>query len=229
MLDSWRYKESWQPVTVPAAPSLTGEWLVVLASGGASAPWAEAALRTVARHGGTAVPVELPDGAGRAEAAGLLRAALAGSGDEAALAGVVSLLALAGGTLSEEAQPPASSPRRSSSTRRWARSPPTPPCGAPPGGRLHRPLGRGHRRRPGHPVGLRPGGGAGEPRTLGRTGGPAARPRRAGRDAARRRAGAPAPRTSSRCAPPGSPGGAWCPRPPPAPPRARRGQPGGPS
>ncbi|MGW4456868.1 type I polyketide synthase [Streptomyces albidoflavus] len=106
VLDSWRYKESWQPVTVPAAPSLTGEWLVVLAPGGASAPWAEAALRTVARHGGTAVPVELPDGTGRAEAAGLLRAALAGSGDEAAPAGVLSLLALAGGTLSEEAPAP---------------------------------------------------------------------------------------------------------------------------
>ncbi|MBL0781755.1 hypothetical protein G6541_33785, partial [Streptomyces albidoflavus] len=41
-----------------------------------------------------------------AEAAGLLRAALAGSGDEAAPAGVVSLLALAGGTLSEEAPAP---------------------------------------------------------------------------------------------------------------------------
>ncbi|CAL9649350.1 3-ketoacyl-CoA thiolase (plasmid) [Streptomyces sp. enrichment culture] len=102
LIDSWRYRETWQPVTVPTAPALTGEWLVVLAPGGASEPWGRAALRAVARHGGTAVPVELPEGVGRAGAAALLRAALTGSDGAAAPTGVLSLLALADDTLSEE-------------------------------------------------------------------------------------------------------------------------------
>ncbi|MBH5338518.1 acyltransferase domain-containing protein [Streptomyces pactum] len=64
LVNSWRYRVSWQSVTTPATPVLTGTWLVVLPAGdvsevwpphGSRGGWADAAVRAVERAGARAV------------------------------------------------------------------------------------------------------------------------------------------------------------------------------
>jgi NADP-dependent 3-hydroxy acid dehydrogenase YdfG/acyl carrier protein len=87
----WRYRVDWVPVPAPGSAGagvLAGRWLMVVPAGeagGELSRWCAAAL---AECGAGVVAAELPAGAGRAVAAGLV-ARVAG---EAPLAGVVSLV-----------------------------------------------------------------------------------------------------------------------------------------
>ncbi|MFH8368437.1 SDR family NAD(P)-dependent oxidoreductase [Streptomyces sp. NPDC018031] len=89
-IDAWRHRVTWHPFDVPAAPGLTGHWLLVLPAEPSGHPWAGAAAAALRDHGAEVTTVECgaPD---RAALADRLRAA-AGTG--AAPAGVLSLLAL---------------------------------------------------------------------------------------------------------------------------------------
>ncbi|WP_131742302.1 type I polyketide synthase, partial [Actinomadura roseirufa] len=95
-LDSWRYRIGWKHLPEPAAPALSGTWLVVHAGGQADHPAVRAAVQAVHAHGGTARPwavdAAAADRAPLAEqlAERLADPALEGSGP----AGVLSLLAL---------------------------------------------------------------------------------------------------------------------------------------
>ncbi|WP_345597737.1 SDR family NAD(P)-dependent oxidoreductase, partial [Streptomyces marokkonensis] len=97
VLDGWRYRIEWQPVTdrlVPGAIAAEGTWLVLASAEHTGAP-AEALDAALTAHGGRVVRVDV-DGEDRKGLAELLRAGLvrAGLDPAAAPAGVVSLLAL---------------------------------------------------------------------------------------------------------------------------------------
>ncbi|MFE0062855.1 type I polyketide synthase, partial [Streptomyces sp. NPDC059003] len=88
--DSWRYRISWTPLTVPDAASVSGTWLLVTPDDGTARTWADALGAELAALGGTPRTLELGE-------ADLDRAALTArlgeSGEPADLTAVVSLLA----------------------------------------------------------------------------------------------------------------------------------------
>ncbi|MFH8371879.1 SDR family NAD(P)-dependent oxidoreductase, partial [Streptomyces sp. NPDC018031] len=64
LVDSWRYRVTWHPVTTPVAPVLAGTWLVVLPAGdaadtwpphGSGGAWADGAVRAIERAGARVV------------------------------------------------------------------------------------------------------------------------------------------------------------------------------
>ncbi|WP_443045108.1 type I polyketide synthase [Streptomyces sp. Go40/10] len=93
VLDGWRYRIDWQPVTdalAPGAADADGTWLILVPAGHAEA-MAEATSAALTAHGGRVVRVEV-DGQDRNGLTDLVRACL--DAERGAPAGVVSLLAL---------------------------------------------------------------------------------------------------------------------------------------
>ncbi|MBQ1076855.1 polyketide synthase, partial [Micromonospora sp. C31] len=86
-VDSWRYRTTWRTATVPAATTLAGTWLLLMAPGQEDHPAAVA----LADRAGRAVPVLVPADADRDRVARLLREAM---GPDDRDAHVVSLLSL---------------------------------------------------------------------------------------------------------------------------------------
>ncbi|WP_432957893.1 type I polyketide synthase [Micromonospora haikouensis] len=97
-IDSWRYQDTWKPLTGIANRGISGTWVVVLPTGDIVEPWQDACVEAITAAGATvvAVPVSTTD-ADRDLLGKLLREALVASGggtDEPAdVTGVVSLLA----------------------------------------------------------------------------------------------------------------------------------------
>ncbi|MEV5817614.1 type I polyketide synthase [Micromonospora haikouensis] len=97
-IDSWRYQDTWKPLTGIANRGMSGTWVVVLPTGDIVEPWQDACVEAITAAGATvvAVPVSTTD-ADRDLLGKLLREALVASGggtDEPAdVTGVVSLLA----------------------------------------------------------------------------------------------------------------------------------------
>ncbi|WP_053666741.1 SDR family NAD(P)-dependent oxidoreductase [Streptomyces sp. MMG1121] len=94
VLDDWRYRITWQPVTdalTPSAAVADGTWLMLVPAGQADS-MAAATSGALTAHGGRVVRVDV-DGEDRETLAKLVRARL--DTESGPLAGVVSLLALA--------------------------------------------------------------------------------------------------------------------------------------
>ncbi|WP_435818954.1 type I polyketide synthase [Micromonospora chersina] len=97
-IDSWRYQDTWKPLTGIANRGMAGTWLVVLPTGDIVEPWQDACVEAFAAAGAdvVAVPVSTTD-ADRDLLGKLLREALAAGGREgdepAKVTAVVSLLA----------------------------------------------------------------------------------------------------------------------------------------
>ena len=91
VVDQWRYRVTWQPVTDPGPGSLAGEWLVVVPAGDSAGEVARACTGALTAHGGRVVPVAAGSDLDRAALAGQIRDVLSRPAD---VAGVVSLLAL---------------------------------------------------------------------------------------------------------------------------------------
>ncbi|MEU1297109.1 type I polyketide synthase [Streptomyces sp. NPDC005840] len=90
LLDGWRYRVTWQPVTPAAAGSASGPWLVLTTAALDGDPWTEALATAL---GTDATRLTLPDDT--ADAVAALRDAATGT----AFAGVLSLRAAAPDTL----------------------------------------------------------------------------------------------------------------------------------
>uniref|UniRef100_UPI003D73FDA8 type I polyketide synthase n=1 Tax=Micromonospora marina TaxID=307120 RepID=UPI003D73FDA8 len=96
-IDSWRYQDTWKPLTGVANRGMDGTWVVVMPTGDIIEPWQDACVEAIATAGATLVPVAVstPD-VDRDQFGKLLQEALAAApgGDATAdVAGVVSLLA----------------------------------------------------------------------------------------------------------------------------------------
>ncbi|SCL73302.1 type I polyketide synthase [Micromonospora peucetia] len=96
-IDSWRYQDTWKPLTGVANRGMTGTWVVVMPTGDIIEPWQDACVEAFTTAGATLVPVAVstPD-VDRDQFGKLLQEALAAApgGDAAAeVTGVVSLLA----------------------------------------------------------------------------------------------------------------------------------------
>ncbi|MDW3847502.1 SDR family NAD(P)-dependent oxidoreductase [Micromonospora sp. BRA006-A] len=96
-IDSWRYQDTWKPLTGVANRGMDGTWVVVMPTGDIIEPWQDACVEAIAAAGATLVPVAVstPD-VDRDQFGKLLQEALAAApgGDATAdVAGVVSLLA----------------------------------------------------------------------------------------------------------------------------------------
>ncbi|WP_042397188.1 type I polyketide synthase [Streptacidiphilus carbonis] len=87
VIEDWRYRVSWAPVTEPAPARLSGTWLVV--TGASDAPRAEAVTRALTGHGAQVREIAA-DGWERQTLADRIRSATG----EVPVAGVLSLLAL---------------------------------------------------------------------------------------------------------------------------------------
>ncbi|MFH8367652.1 type I polyketide synthase [Streptomyces sp. NPDC018031] len=95
-VDAWRYRVNWSPVTDPAAPVLSGPWLLVVPAGSAEDPWVTECVTQLDALGARLVTVRLTAAeADRETVADRLRKAMseAGTGFDGAL----SLLGLAEG------------------------------------------------------------------------------------------------------------------------------------
>ncbi|MEU0152490.1 type I polyketide synthase [Micromonospora fulviviridis] len=97
-IDSWRYQDTWKPLTGIANRGMAGTWLVVLPTGDIIEPWQDACVEAFAAAGADVVPVPVSTTDADRDLLGkLLREALAAGareGDEPAeVTGVVSLLA----------------------------------------------------------------------------------------------------------------------------------------
>ncbi|OLE20068.1 MAG: hypothetical protein AUG49_26140 [Catenulispora sp. 13_1_20CM_3_70_7] len=91
LIDSWRYRIAWKPITPAGPATLRGTWLVVAPENG-DPEILHAYRQALAVHGAEVLAVAAdPARSGRDGLAGLLRAAVP---DGTALAGVLSLLAL---------------------------------------------------------------------------------------------------------------------------------------
>ncbi|MER0245994.1 SDR family NAD(P)-dependent oxidoreductase, partial [Streptomyces sp. HSW2009] len=93
VVDSWRYEATWQRLTDPARPVLTGSWLVVVPAGFTDHAAVHTVVQALSAHGATVIDQVV-------EAGGAERAALASGLAEhvggVGVSGVVSLLALDG-------------------------------------------------------------------------------------------------------------------------------------
>ncbi|WP_425580382.1 type I polyketide synthase, partial [Streptomyces iranensis] len=90
-IDSWRYRATWQQLPDPAAPALTGSWLVVVPAGQEEQAAVQVTLQALRAHGATALPYAVD--AHDVDRAGL-RERLDRLTEESRPAGVISLLAL---------------------------------------------------------------------------------------------------------------------------------------
>ncbi|MEU8828940.1 SDR family NAD(P)-dependent oxidoreductase, partial [Streptomyces sp. NPDC048636] len=93
VVDSWRYRITWQQLPAPDTATLTGTWLVVLPADGEEHIAVRAAVQTLHSHGATAFPLSLPLGSGELARAELAEQ-LARLTEDTPFAGVLSLLAL---------------------------------------------------------------------------------------------------------------------------------------
>ncbi|WP_345666373.1 SDR family NAD(P)-dependent oxidoreductase [Streptomyces venetus] len=105
LLDSWRYRIDWKPVTVGTA-SLSGTWLVVVPAGRDGEEPVAGCVRAVTRHGGEVRQLVVDTGSdeARADLITALREAATGTPE---IAGVVSLLGLAEAPLPAHPELPA--------------------------------------------------------------------------------------------------------------------------
>ncbi|MFI0857642.1 type I polyketide synthase, partial [Streptomyces sp. NPDC021098] len=92
-VDGWRYRVSWKPVTDRSTASLSGRWLVVIPAEAAESAWVAGVVGMLNDRGVDVAQVVLAADEDRGAVAARLTSAV---GDEA-VAGVVSLLALAEG------------------------------------------------------------------------------------------------------------------------------------
>ncbi|MEU5424830.1 type I polyketide synthase [Streptomyces olivoreticuli] len=92
LIDGWRYRVSWSPVSDTAPPAPGSTWLVVVPGG---SEWIAECALALARYGAEPVTVELAAGDDRVTVADRLRKAVADTGVR--FDGVVSLLGEAGG------------------------------------------------------------------------------------------------------------------------------------
>ncbi|WP_049576959.1 type I polyketide synthase [Streptomyces sp. SBT349] len=90
--ESWRYRVSWRTLPEPAAPRLTGTWLLALPEQ-PSGPWAEAAERALRDAGAQVLTLPVATGTAGRDALGESIATAVGDHRDD-LAGVLSLLAL---------------------------------------------------------------------------------------------------------------------------------------
>ncbi|MBI0294988.1 SDR family NAD(P)-dependent oxidoreductase, partial [Streptomyces sp. PRKS01-29] len=90
-IDSWRYRATWRQLPDPAAPVLTGTWLVVAPGGQEEHATVQVTLQALRAHGATALPHAVD--AHQLDRAAL-RERLGQLNEESQLAGVISLLAL---------------------------------------------------------------------------------------------------------------------------------------
>ncbi|MEU6343761.1 type I polyketide synthase [Streptomyces sp. NPDC046977] len=96
-VDGWRYRVTWKPVSEPASGRLTGTWLLAVPGTltGPDEEWTAAVERTLTDRGAQVRTVRVDHGtADREQLAAELKAAL----DDTAPSGVLSLLALGGGS-----------------------------------------------------------------------------------------------------------------------------------
>ncbi|WP_425579498.1 type I polyketide synthase, partial [Streptomyces coacervatus] len=91
VVDGWRYRVVWRPVSGRAAGVVSGTWLVVVPAGGVDGGLAEDVAGALSARGVDVCTVTLPAGLGRHEVAEVLRSAVPA---EAGASGVLSLLAL---------------------------------------------------------------------------------------------------------------------------------------
>ncbi|MGM1062425.1 SDR family NAD(P)-dependent oxidoreductase [Saccharothrix sp. Mg75] len=89
VIDRWRYRVAWRPLTARPAARATGTWLVVVPAG-CREPWVDGVHVALTGIGATPATVEVPADVDRAGLAALLTA-------DTPVTGVLSLLALAGG------------------------------------------------------------------------------------------------------------------------------------
>ncbi|MET7832500.1 type I polyketide synthase [Micromonospora sediminicola] len=95
-IDSWRYQDTWKPLTGITNRGMAGTWLVVLPTGDIVEPWQDASVEAIAAAGATVVPVPVSTtDADRDLLAKLLREAITTGADDTPpeVTGVVSLLA----------------------------------------------------------------------------------------------------------------------------------------
>ncbi|MEU5170783.1 SDR family NAD(P)-dependent oxidoreductase [Streptomyces mutomycini] len=88
-IDSWRYRVTWQPLTVLPAASLSGTWLLVVPESETDNETVHATMSGLARHGADVSVFTVPAGADRE----LIAGRLAGLPDVAGVASLLSLLA----------------------------------------------------------------------------------------------------------------------------------------
>ncbi|WP_442818059.1 type I polyketide synthase [Streptomyces sp. NBC_01224] len=88
-VDSWRYRVTWQPLTVLPAPSLSGTWLLVVPESEADNETVHETVGGLTRHGADVSVFTVPAGADRK----LLAGRLADVPDPAGVASLLSLLA----------------------------------------------------------------------------------------------------------------------------------------
>ncbi|QKG19184.1 Type I modular polyketide synthase [Actinomadura verrucosospora] len=95
LLESWRYRISWSPVSAPGPARLTGTWLLAVPAGTAVGQFTDACARALTVHGAHVVPVEIPVGASRSALADQISDAVQAPDGTATpgIGGVVSLLA----------------------------------------------------------------------------------------------------------------------------------------
>ncbi|BCJ69225.1 type I polyketide synthase [Polymorphospora rubra] len=56
-IDSWRYQDTWRPLTGVQNRGMTGRWVVVMPTGDIIEPWQDACVEAIAAAGATVVPV----------------------------------------------------------------------------------------------------------------------------------------------------------------------------
>ncbi|MGA8113190.1 MAG: SDR family NAD(P)-dependent oxidoreductase, partial [Actinocatenispora sp.] len=92
VLDGWRYRVTWTPVTEPLVGAVSGRWLVV-SSSGADARWVAATADGLGARGAVVTSMVLGDADSRDRVADRIRDALTGDGAAPdAVTGVVSLV-----------------------------------------------------------------------------------------------------------------------------------------
>jgi acyl transferase domain-containing protein/thioesterase domain-containing protein len=94
LIDSWRYRATWQPVTGTPPAALSGTWLLLIPESGAAPELVDGCALALTEHG--AQPLRLTVGAERADGAGLaaaIRETLTAH-PEARVDGVLSLLGM---------------------------------------------------------------------------------------------------------------------------------------
>ncbi|MBO2456934.1 type I polyketide synthase [Actinomadura violacea] len=65
LLESWRYRISWSPLSAPGPARLTGTWLLAVPAGTAGQQFTDACADALTVHGARVVPVEIPTGTSR--------------------------------------------------------------------------------------------------------------------------------------------------------------------